>query len=143
MVQRKCTDAIIDNLFYDVTPHYRNIQLEKIVGKAIKHNQVLYSEEHNAAECCAITAEKVSENQKPIYYAATAYSILYCNHNISEAIYWCKKSLELLECYHRDYIILDAYKWFYNEPLISRLLFDDNGYSNIPNNPLKIPNNYL
>ena len=138
----------MDKYIADVPNSVRDNQIEAIIYDAIIcYSKTTLTHDENKRPIEIINKEEIplaviekfshiKNNEKPAHYLAAAYAFLYCNNDIQNAAKYGKLTLQELDCYHRDHIILNVYKWLYKEVRIAPYLFDKEGNSLIPGNPL-------
>ena len=132
----------MDTYFSHVASNVRNSSIEKIIYKSIHKYPLLPKNNDGTVKKdglllpIVIESKRVPQNQHPAYLVALAYVCLYCNDDVIKASEYGKQALQELSCFNKDHIILDAYKWLYKENYMARSLFDENGNSLIPGNPL-------
>ena len=144
----------MDEYFGDVAINVRNSQLETIIHKSIHNYPEAMKRDEAGRPVIKISKEDIvlaviedykhiPQPQKPAYLAAASYCFLYCNNDLPSSIECGLQALEQLDCYNKDHIVMDMYKWFYREKRLAPFLFDDGGNSKFFGNPLYHPQRKL
>jgi len=124
---------LADALFNHVNSSIRSSQLELIIASRV----IAYDEDPNEIIQRLKTDIKiVPNNKKPAYYLALGYTYLYLLNNKDKSLKCCESCLALVDCYYRDHLFLDMYKWMGREPRVSNVLFKPEGDGEVYRKPL-------
>lgn len=124
-------------LFSIIAPDKRNQSIEAIVNESINNHKELWSYNNNAADCCISESKNVYELERPAYLAAASYCFLYQENDLKKSTQYAFACLREIQCYRKEDIVVDVYRWFITEERLSSQLFDEHGYTTFADNPYK------
>lgn len=118
-----------------VPANIRDRQIESIIYGVYNNYDPLTITKESLPFMIVKEAGNVSNDKKSLYLLAASYAFLYCCKDVENAVKYGKEVLKETLCYSK-FSIKDTYVWLIKEPNIVAQLFDEQGYSKLPYNPL-------
>ncbi len=110
--------------FDEVSPETRCKEIENLIGRCLSGNE---KDGYDIILSVQKASHNAPETHLPAYHISMAYVCVYVLNDTSFACMFADSCLALLSCFHRDHLLLPAYKWIAKEEHLNRYIFNLKG----------------